>query len=135
MGNPGPGGWACLLQCGAHERPISGGEKWTTNNRMELRAVIEGLRALNQPCQVEIVSDSLYVQRGMSEHLPRWKTNGWRTSGGEAVADQDLWVELDSLAKDHVTTWNWVRGHRGDPNQQRCDALATQAARRTAETA
>lgn len=129
IGNPGPGGWACLLRCGGHERVLSGGEKATTNNRMELLAVIQGLRALNQPCEVEVVTDSQYVQRGMSEHLDKWESNGWVTSKGEPVANQELWQELASLARDHKMHWRWVRGHGHDANQQRCDALATEAAR------
>ncbi len=111
IGNPGPGGWACLLRCAGHERVLSGGEAATTNNRMELVAVIRGLRALNQPCEVEIVTDSQYVQRGMSE------------------SNRELWEELVSLAQDHTTRWRWVRGHGQDADQQRCDALAAEAAR------
>jgi ribonuclease HI len=130
IGNPGPGGWACLLRCGGHERVLCGGEKETTNNRMELVAVIQGLRALNQPCEVEVVTDSQYVQRGMSEWLERWQAAEWVTSKGEPVANRELWEELVSLARDHKTQWRWVRGHGHDADEQRCDALAGEAARR-----
>ena len=128
IGNPGPGGWACVLRCGNHERMLTGGDKRTTNNRMELRAVIEGLRAINEPCRVEVVTDAQYVQRGMLEHLPRWKTNGWQTANHDPVANRELWEELDSLASDHKIQWTWVRGHGPDPDQQRCDAAALEAA-------
>jgi ribonuclease HI len=119
-----------LLRCAGHERVLSGGEKATTNNRMELIAVIQGLRALNQPCEVEVFTDSQYVQRGMSEHLTRWEANGWETAKGEPLANRELWQELASLARDHKTHWRWVRGHGLDVDQQRCDVLATEAARR-----
>ena len=108
---------------------LSGGEKATTNNRMELVAVTQGLRALNEPCDVEIVTDSQYVQRGMSEWLERWRAADWKTAKGDAVANRDLWEELVSLAQDHRTHWHWVRGHGHDAGQQRCDALAAEAAR------
>ncbi|MCZ2078689.1 MAG: ribonuclease HI [Bryobacterales bacterium] len=129
IGNPGPGGWACLLRCAGHERVLSGAEKATTNNRMELVAVIQGLRALNRPCEVEIVTDSQYVQRGMSEWLERWRATDWKTAKGDPVANRELWEELVSLAQDHKTRWRWVRGHGRDADQQRCDALAAEAAR------
>lgn len=133
--NPGPGGWACLLRCGSYERVLMGGEQRTTNNRMELRAAIEGLRALNEPCEVEVVTDAQYVQRGMSEYLPWWKANDWRTTNGEPVANRELWEELESLARDHETHWVWVRGHGNDPDQRRCDAMATEAARQAGQAA
>jgi ribonuclease HI len=107
---------------------LTGADKRTTNNRMELRAVIEGLRALNEPCRIEVITDAQYVQRGMLEHMPRWKTNGWQTANHEPVANRELWEELDSLASDHKIQWTWVRGHGPDPDQQRCDAAALEAA-------
>jgi ribonuclease HI len=127
VGNPGPGGWACLLRCAGHERMLSGGEKATTNNRMELVAVIQGLRALDEPCEVEVITDSQYVQRGMLEWLERWRASDWRTAKGEPVANRELWEELASLAQDHKTLWRWVRGHGHDADQRRCDALALKA--------
>lgn len=130
IGNPGPGGWACLLRCAGHERLLSGGEKVTMNNRMELVAVIEGLRALNQPCEVEVITDSQDVQRGMSEWVQRWQAAEWVTANGDPVANRELWEELVSLAQDHKTHWRWVRGHGHDADRQRCDALAAEAARR-----
>jgi ribonuclease HI len=101
----------------------------TTNNRMELTAAIEGLRALKRASQVTVLTDSEYVRRGITEHLPRWKTNRWRTSTGKAVVNQDLWEELEELSSYHEVTWIHVPGHSGQPNHERCDALATAAAR------
>lgn len=131
--NPGPGGWACVLRCRGRDRVLSGAEARTTNNRMELVAVIEGLRALNEPCVVEIVTDSQYVERGMSEWLPKWEANGWVTARGDPVANRELWEELGSLARDHKTHWRWIRGHGHDADQQRCDALAAEAARQAGQ--
>ena len=129
LGNPGPGGWACILRCGQHERVLQGGMADTTNNRMELTAAIEGLRALKRASQVTVLTDSEYVRRGITEYLPRWKTNGWRTSTGKAVVNQDLWEELEELSSHHEVAWTHVPGHSGQPNHERCDALATAAAR------
>lgn len=129
LGNPGPGGWACILRCGQHERVLQGGMADTTNNRMELTAAIEGLRALKRASQVTILTDSEYVRRGITEYLPRWKTNGCRTSTGKAVVNQDLWEELEELSSYHEVAWIHVPGHSGQPNHERCDALATAAAR------
>ncbi len=125
-GNPGPGGWGVLLRYGDREKALHGGEAETTNNRMELTAVIEALKALKRPCRVELYTDSQYVQKGITEWLPNWKRRGWRTSGGGAVKNQDLWQALDREAARHEITWHWVRGHAGDPGNERADALANQ---------
>lgn len=125
-GNPGPGGWGVLLRYGDRERALHGGEAETTNNRMELTAVIEALKALKRPCRVELYTDSQYVQKGITEWLPNWKRRGWRTSGGGVVKNQDLWQALDREAARHEITWHWVRGHAGDPGNERADALANQ---------
>jgi ribonuclease HI len=129
LGNPGPGGWACILRCGEHERVLQGGVPDATNNRMELAAAIEGLRALKRACQVTVLTDSEYVRRGITEFLPRWRSNGWRNASGKAVANQDLWEQLEELAGYHAVTWVHVRGHSGQPDHERCDALAISAAR------
>jgi ribonuclease HI len=133
IGNPGPGGWACVLRFENHTGEIFGCEKKTTNNRMELRAVIQGLQALREPCAVILRTDSQYVQRGMTEWLPNWKRRGWKKSHGNGSGDvrnKDLWMELDRLAGAHAIRWQWVRGHGDDKDNQRCDSLATRAARR-----
>ena len=129
LGNPGPGGWACILRCGVRERVLQGGEPNSTNNRMELTAAIEGLRALSRPCGVTVRTDSDYLRRGITEFLPRWTENQWRNSGGKPVANQDLWEQLEELTRYHDVKWLQVRGHSGQPDQDRCDALATAAAR------
>src|SRR6202011_2420806 len=129
LGNPGPGGWACILRSGQHERVLQGGVADTTNNRMELIAAIEGLRALKRASQVTVLTDSEYVRRGITEYLPRWKANGWRASTGKPVVNRDLWEELEELVGYHEVTWIHVRGHSGQPNHERCDSLAMTAAR------
>ena len=129
LGNSGPGGWACILRCGQHERVLQGSAADTTNNRMELIAAIEGLRALKRASQVTVLTDSEYVRRGITEFLPRWKANGWRASTGKPVVNRDLWEELEELAGYHEVTWIHVRGHSGQPNHERCDSLAVTAAR------
>jgi ribonuclease HI len=128
-GNPGPGGWGAILRAGTHEKELSGGDPATTNNRMELIAVIEGLRALKKSCRVVVRTDSQYVQRGMTEWIGRWKANGWRKKPGSAdlVANADLWAALDAEAARHAVRWEWVRGHAGDPDNERADALARAA--------
>jgi len=131
-GNPGPGGWAAILRYGRHRKEISGSEPHTTNNRMELRAAIEGLRALKEPCEVEIVTDSEYLKKGIVEWLPKWKRNGWKTTANKPVANQDLWRELDELASRHRTRWTWTRGHAEHADNLRADELAAQAACREA---
>ncbi|PJK10373.1 ribonuclease HI [Lysobacteraceae bacterium NML08-0793] len=124
LGNPGPGGWGALLRYGAREKTFSGGEADTTNNRMELMAAICALEALTEPCEVLLHTDSRYVQQGISEWLPGWKRRGWKTSGGDAVKNQDLWQRLDAAARRHQVDWRWVKGHAGDPDNERVDQLA-----------
>ena len=127
-GNPGPGGWGVLLKSGATEKELYGGERQTTNNRMEMIAVIEALKALKRPCQVILHLDSQYVLKGITEWLPGWKARGWRTASKEPVKNADLWQELDALVQGsgHRIDWRWVRGHAGDPGNERADALANQ---------
>lgn len=126
-GNPGPGGWAALLKSGAHEKEISGAQEHTTNNRMELTAVIRALEALKRPVRARVYTDSQYVRRGISEWLPQWKARGWRTAGRKAVKNQDLWQRLDQLAAGHEIEWHWVPGHAGVPGNERVDRLANAA--------
>ena len=123
-GNPGPGGWGVLLQAGALEKELCGGEHETTNNRMELTAVIRSLEALKRPSSVNVHTDSQYVQKGISEWIHNWKRNGWRTADKKPVKNADLWQTLDSLAKQHQIKWIWVKGHAGHPGNERADALA-----------
>ena len=125
-GNPGPGGWGVLLKSGPTEKELSGGELNTTNNRMEMTAVIEALSALKRPCHVRLHVDSQYVLKGMTEWLPGWKARGWKTSAKEPVKNVDLWQKLDGLVNsgEHRIEWRWVRGHNGDPGNERADALA-----------
>ncbi|MDR1476991.1 MAG: ribonuclease HI [Rickettsiales bacterium] len=123
-GNPGPGGWGAILVCGSHTREIHGGKKPTTNNRMELRAVIEALRLVPADAPVEITTDSTYVKDGMTKWLANWKAKGWRGSDKKPVKNQDLWAELDSLAARRDIEWRWVRGHAGHPENERADELA-----------
>jgi len=123
--NPGPGGWAALLRYGAHEKALTGSDPDTTNNRMELTAAIEAFKALKQPCQVDIYTDSEYLKRGITEWLPGWRARGWRRKGG-ALANIDLWQDLDSLLKIHQVEWHWLRGHAGQPLNERVDKLARQ---------
>ncbi|ALO39365.1 ribonuclease HI [Alcaligenes nematophilus] len=125
-GNPGLGGWGALLRHGGREKAICGGEANTTNNRMELMAVIEALKALKRPCQVRVHTDSQYVQKGMNEWLPGWKARGWRTADKKPVKNADLWQELEQQAAKHELTWLWVRGHAGDPGNERADQLANE---------
>lgn len=132
-GNPGVGGWGALLRFGAEEKTLCGGEPQTTNNRMELRAVIEGLRALNRPCRVEVHTDSQYVQKGISEWLPGWQRRGWKTAGGDAVKNQDLWQDLLRAAEPHQVSWHWVKGHAGHEGNERADALANEGVRKAQE--
>jgi ribonuclease HI len=129
LGNPGPGGWAAILQHGEHEKALSGSEPDTTNNRMELTAAIKALQSLKQPCRVELYSDSEYLKRGVSEWLPGWRRRGWRRKGG-ALKNLDLWQELDQQLKLHQIEWHWVRGHAGHRENERVDRLAKQAIRR-----
>ena len=126
-GNPGPGGWGAILRAGEHERELSGGERATTNNRMELTAVIRGLEALKRPSSVIIHTDSRYVMDGVAQWMPKWKKNGWKTSDKKPVKNEDLWRELDQLCARHEIKWRWVRGHSGHPENERADALAREA--------
>jgi ribonuclease HI len=123
-GNPGVGGWGALLRSDGHERELHGGEAQTTNNRMELMAVIEGLRALNRPCRVDLHVDSQYVMNGVQKWIAGWKRNGWRTADKKPVKNQDLWQALDEQVARHVVVWHWVKGHAGDPGNERADQLA-----------
>ncbi|MBM4269473.1 MAG: ribonuclease HI [Deltaproteobacteria bacterium] len=126
-GNPGPGGWAAILDHRGHRRELTGAEAATTNNRMELRAVIEGLRALTEPCEVEVWTDSRYVVDGMKSWLAAWKARGWKTAGKQPVKNEDLWRALDAEAARHRVTWHWVRGHDGHVENERADTLANAA--------
>ena len=123
-GNPGPGGWGVLLQAGEAEKELWGGEGDTTNNRMELTAVIRALEALKRPTTVQLFTDSQYVQKGISLWIHNWKRNGWRTADKKPVKNADLWQTLDDLAKTHQIKWTWVRGHAGHPGNERADMLA-----------
>jgi ribonuclease HI len=123
-GNPGPGGWGALLRMGEHEKELFGGEPLTTNNRMELTAVIQALHTLKRPCSVVVHTDSQYVQKGISEWIKGWKLRGWLTSDRKPVKNADLWRELDEAVSRHQIIWRWVRGHSGHPENERADALA-----------
>jgi ribonuclease HI len=123
-GNPGPGGWGVLLRQGGRERELHGGEAHTTNNRMELTAVIRALEALQPGAAVRVYTDSQYVQKGISGWIHDWKRRGWRTADKKPVKNQDLWQRLDELARGHAVQWHWVRGHAGHPENERADALA-----------
>lgn len=128
-GNPGPGGWGAVLECDGAERELFGGEAQTTNNRMELTAVIEALGALKRPSRVEIYTDSQYVQKGITEWLAGWKARGWKTASKEPVKNADLWRKLDEAARPHEIRWVWVRGHAGHAGNERADALANKGCR------
>lgn len=127
-GNPGRGGWGAFFQSKYHTHEIFGGEAHTTNNRMEMMAVVEALKALKQPCIVDFYLDSQYVRKGLTEWMLNWKKRGWRTASGGPVKNQDLWQELDGLLENtkHTITWHWVKGHSGDPGNERADRLANQ---------
>ena len=126
-GNPGPGGWGAILRSGSHEKTISGAEKHTTNNRMELMAVISALSLLKKHSKVSITTDSQYVKDGISKWIHGWKKNGWKTSAKKPVKNADLWDQLDKLAQPHDITWHWVRGHTGHPENEWADELANAA--------
>jgi len=125
-GNPGPGGWGALLQFDGREKELCGGEPGTTNNRMELTAVIRALEALKRRCEIDIYTDSQYVQKGISVWVASWKQRGWKTADKKPVKNVDLWLELDSLAGGHDIRWHWVRGHAGHTENERADQLANQ---------
>jgi ribonuclease HI len=123
-GNPGPGGWGAWLRSGTHERELSGGEAETTNNRMELTAVIEALKTLTRPCTVELFTDSQYVRQGITQWIHNWKRRGWTTAEKKPVKNADLWRSLDEEAARHSIEWRWVKGHAGDVGNEKADALA-----------
>ncbi len=125
-GNPGPGGWGAWISMGGHSKELCGGEPVTTNNRMELMAVIRALQALKRACDVKVYTDSVYVQKGMTEWIGAWKKRGWRTADKKPVKNEDLWQELDAIAQQHTVEWLWVKGHAGDAGNERADALANQ---------
>jgi len=126
-GNPGPGGWGVLLRYRGHEKTLSGAEKQTTNNRMELTAAIEGLDALKRRCAVTLTTDSQYVRDGITKWVPNWKRWGWQTKNKTPVKNQDLWQRLDALVSRHDVSWRWVRGHSGHAENEQVDALARKA--------
>ena len=129
LGNPGPGGWAAVLRFGEHRKELSGGFARTTNNRMEIIAVLEGLRALSRPCRVTMHTDSQYVAKAIKDRwLKNWQSNGWKTAAKKAVKNQDLWMELAKLLQTHQVDFRWLKGHAGNPENERCDELARTAA-------
>ena len=123
-GNPGPGGWGAVLRSGKHEKELYGGEPNTTNNRMEMTAVVKALTALTNPSDVTLTTDSQYVRKGITEWIHNWKKNGWKTSAKQAVKNADLWQQIDALSTEHTIRWEWVKGHSGHPENERVDALA-----------
>ena len=127
-GNPGAGGWGVLLRYGGHEKELFDGEAQTTNNRMELTAVLSGLKTLNRPCDVVICNDSQYVKNGMESWIHNWKKNGWNTAGRQPVKNADLWQQLDEQVARHRVRWQWVKGHAGHTENERADALANRGA-------
>ncbi len=129
LGNPGPGGWGVILRWKGQEKELSGGEKLTTNNRMEMMAAIQALQALARSSDVRLHTDSQYVKKGITEWIHSWKKNGWRTSGKEPVKNVDLWRELDALVATHRVAWHWVKGHSGHPENERADRLSVLAAK------
>lgn len=131
-GNPGPGGWGALLRYNGHEKELGGGEESTTNNRMEMMAVIEGLGALNSACDVTLHTDSKYVMDGVTKYMPNWKRNGWRTADKKEVKNRDLWERIDSALANHKVKWVWVKGHAGHAENERVDAIARAHVPRTA---
>ena len=135
IGNPGPRGWACLLRHGKHTRELHGSAAHTTNNRMELTAVLQGLSALKEPCEVTIVTDSEYVHKGITEWMDGWKRKGWQTADKKKpVKNQDLWKALDEALAPHLVSWQWVKGHGSHADNIRVDELANGAARRQTDT-
>ena len=127
-GNPGPGGWGAVIRSGAREKELSGGEALTTNNRMELTAVIEALNALRRPCAVALSTDSRYVMDGLTKWIHGWRKNGWKTASKQPVKNADLWQALVEATARHRIAWEWVKGHAGHPNNERADKLASDAA-------
>jgi ribonuclease HI len=129
LGNPGPGGWACILRYNAHNRELFGCAPHTTNNRMELTAAIEGLKTLRETCMVEVVTDSEYLKNGITTWVANWKRRNWMTSTNKPVVNRDLWEELDDVSAKHKITWSWTKGHASHSDNNRCDELAQMAAR------
>jgi len=129
LGNPGRGGWACILRYGEHTKEMYGCEAHTTNNRMEITAAIEGLRMLKEGCEVEVVTDSEYVKKGITEWIAGWKKRGWMTAAKKPVVNRDLWEELDEQVNRHKTTWTWTKGHASHADNNRADELASMAAK------
>jgi ribonuclease HI len=129
IGNPGPGGWAAIFRYKDRKHELSGSERSTTNNRMELTAAIRGLRALKEPCEVEVITDSEYLKKGVTEWIHKWKRNGWKNASKEPVKNKDLWEQLDMAAGPHRVQWLWTRGHASHADNNRADKLATRAAR------
>jgi len=123
-GNPGPGGWGAILRYGDHEKELNGSEADTTNNRMEMMAVIEALRALSKPCTIDLYTDSVYVKDGVTKWMDGWKAKGWKTASKKPVKNQDLWERIDSEIQRHTINWHWVKGHAGHPDNERADELA-----------
>ena len=130
LGNPGPGGWAALLRYKGLERKVAGAEAHTTNNRMELMAAITALETLSEPCQIVLHTDSQYVRKGITEWMPGWVRRQWKTAGGDPVKNRDLWERLHAAAQLHTIDWRWVKGHSGDPDNERVDVLARNQALR-----
>jgi ribonuclease HI len=124
LGNPGPGGWGVVLRYQGRERELAGGEALTTNNRMELMAAIMALEALSEPCRVTLQTDSQYVRQGITEWMANWVRRNWKTAGGDAVKNRDLWERLHAATQRHTIEWRWVKGHSGDPDNERVDVLA-----------
>jgi len=133
-GNPGLGGWGAVLIFGEHQKHLKGGEKITTNNRMEMTAVIEALKALKGPCAIDLFTDSQYVMRGVKEWMTNWKKSGWKTAGKQPVKNVDLWLMIDELIQHHAIQWHWVKGHSGDPGNELADALANEGAQEIANS-
>lgn len=130
LGNPGPGGWGALLRCKGRERELSGGDPDTTNNRMELMGAIMALETLSEPCTVVLHTDSQYVRQGITQWMPNWVRRGWKTAAGDPVKNRDLWERLEVATRRHAIDWRWVKGHSGDPDNERVDMLARNAALR-----
>jgi len=126
-GNPGPGGWGAILRYNKHEKHLKGAVAFTTNNRMELTAVINALSALKKPCAIKVTTDSQYVRQGIASWLKQWKKNGWKTSSKDPVKNMDLWQQLDTIAKQHEISWHWVKGHSNHPENEMADQLANEA--------
>lgn len=135
LGNPGPGGWAALLRYGAHERELVGGEALTTNNRMELMAAIMALETLSEPCRITLQTDSQYVRQGITEWMANWVRRNWKTAGGDPVKNRELWERLHAATQRHAIEWRWVKGHSGDPDNERVDLLARNEAIKFRDTA